>query len=192
MPRTSAALGSVGRRARTLREAMRVLRMLATLDDDQRAGLVRLSTFAAEEGISQLRAPEIDPQAIVSPLASLRFTQRVSIGPRANIGPFCCIWGGWSRTWARVEAGALLSPGVVLVAGNHRVDEPGWIRNTGFEELDVTVGEGAWVGAHAAIVGCRVGAGAVIGAGAVVLEDVPDNAIAVGMPARVVGERPAA
>lgn len=135
------------------------------------------------------QAPGIDPAAVISPLASLRFTERVAVGPQANIGPFCAIWGGWSRTWARVGAGALLSPGVALVAGNHRVDEPGWIRDAGFEESDVEVGEGAWVGAHAVVIGCRVGAGAVIGANAVVLEDVPDRAIAVGAPARVVGSR---
>jgi acetyltransferase-like isoleucine patch superfamily enzyme len=105
------------------------------------------------------------------------------------VGPVCCIWGGWSRTWARVGEDALLSPGVVLVAGNHRTEGRAPIRDLGFDELDVEIGRGAWVGAHAVVIGCRVGAGAVFGAGAVVVDDVPDGAIAVGSPARVVGRR---
>lgn len=178
------------RRITTLRNSARILRELLALTEDQRQGLWLLSRWAAEERLVPSRAPGIHPRAVVSPLASLRFTERVEIGEKANVGPYCVVWGGWSRTWARVGAKALLSPGVVLVAGNHRLDEPGPIRETGFEELDVEVGEGAWIGAHAVIVGCRVGAGAAVGAGAVVLEDVPDGAIAVGVPARVIGHRP--
>jgi acetyltransferase-like isoleucine patch superfamily enzyme len=37
--------------------------------------------------------------------------------------------------------------------------------------------------------GVRIGKGAVIGSGAVVKQDIPDGAIAVGVPARVVGNR---
>ena len=37
--------------------------------------------------------------------------------------------------------------------------------------------------------GVRIGKGAVIGAGAVVTDDIPDGAIAVGAPARVVKMR---
>ncbi len=180
----------VTRKLRTARRALHVLREFASLTDDERLALRVLARHEVAEHIDPMRAEHIHEEAIVSPLASLRFTERVAIGRKANVGPYCAIWGGWSRTWARVGDGALLSPGVVLVAGNHRIDEPGWIRNTGFEELDVEVGEGAWIGAHATIIGCRVGAGAVIGAGAVVTSDVPDNAIAVGIPARVVGQRP--
>lgn len=163
--------------------------MLGTLSDDEIGALRVLAGHFADEHISARRGAGIDPTASISPLASLRFVERVQIGPEANIGPFCAIWGGWSETWARVGAGALLSPGVTLVAGNHRIDEPGWIRDTGFDEADVEVGEGAWIGAHATVIGCRVGDGAVVGANSVVLEDVPDGAIAVGAPARVVGQR---
>jgi acetyltransferase-like isoleucine patch superfamily enzyme len=178
-------------RTATLVRAAGAVRRLAHLGPDELEGLVRLARWSADEGVAPGRAPGIHPQARVSPLASLRFTERVSIGRNATVGPYCVVWGGWSRTWARVGDEALLSPGVVLVAGNHRIAEPGPVRSTGFDEQDVEVGDGGWIGAHATIIGCRVGSGAVVGAGAVVIEDVPDGAIAVGVPARVVGRRPA-
>jgi acetyltransferase-like isoleucine patch superfamily enzyme len=57
-------------------------------------------------------------------------------------------------------------------------------------ELPVVIGDHAWIGARAIICpGVTVGEGAVIGAGAVVTRDVPPYAIAVGNPARVIGER---
>jgi acetyltransferase-like isoleucine patch superfamily enzyme len=56
--------------------------------------------------------------------------------------------------------------------------------------LGVRVGDGAWFGAGAKVLdGVTVGDRAVIGAGAVVRDAVPAGAIAVGMPARVVGQR---
>lgn len=50
-----------------------------------------------------------------------------------------------------------------------------------------TIGNGVDIGAGAKILGAiRIGHGAVIGANAVVLTDVPDHALAVGIPARIV------
>jgi UDP-2-acetamido-3-amino-2,3-dideoxy-glucuronate N-acetyltransferase len=52
----------------------------------------------------------------------------------------------------------------------------------------ITVEDGATVGANATLVApVRVGRFAMIGAGAVVTRDVPDHAVVVGNPARVVG-----
>ena len=63
----------------------------------------------------------------------------------------------------------------------------------------VEIGDGAWLGENVVIgPGVRIGRGAVVGANAVVLQSVPDHAVAVGAPARVVRrfaqspERPAA
>jgi acetyltransferase-like isoleucine patch superfamily enzyme len=177
------------RRVRAVPRRWRALIALADLPGDARRGLVDLAQVQAKENVTPRRRPTIDPTSIISPLASIRFDERVEIGARATIGPWCCVWGGWSRTWARVGADALLSPGVILVAGNHGMDGTGPIRDQPFIELDVEIGEGAWIGAHAVVVGCRVGRGAVVGAGAVVTSDIPYYAIAVGIPARVVGSR---
>ena len=176
-------------RLASARQRWRDLRMLADLPDDARRALRDLALHQARENVTPRSVPTISSSAIISPLASLRFADRVEIGPRATVGPYCCVWGGWSRTWTRIGADALLSPGVILVAGNHGMAGRGPIRDQPFEELDVEIGAGAWIGAHAVIVGCRVGVGAVVGAGAVVTSDIPDYAIAVGAPARVIGSR---
>ena len=52
---------------------------------------------------------------------------------------------------------------------------------------NVTVGELAMVGTGVSVIpGVRIGSGCTIGAGAVVTRDIPDNSLAVGVPARVV------
>jgi acetyltransferase-like isoleucine patch superfamily enzyme len=54
----------------------------------------------------------------------------------------------------------------------------------------VEVGEGVWMGAGAKVLdGVTVGAHAIIGAQAVVKDPVPEYAIAVGIPAKVIGRR---
>jgi acetyltransferase-like isoleucine patch superfamily enzyme len=52
----------------------------------------------------------------------------------------------------------------------------------------VRVGQGAWIG-NGAIVMADVGRDAIVGAGAVVTTPIPDRAIAVGVPARVIRTR---
>jgi bifunctional UDP-N-acetylglucosamine pyrophosphorylase/glucosamine-1-phosphate N-acetyltransferase len=48
----------------------------------------------------------------------------------------------------------------------------------GFNKLETTIGEGVFVGSNATIVAPRtIGDGSLIGAGSVVIEDVPDDAI---------------
>ena len=54
----------------------------------------------------------------------------------------------------------------------------------------IEIGDGAWLGNRVTVLqGVSIGAGAVIGAGSVVTKNIPENAIAVGVPAKVVGSR---
>ena len=54
---------------------------------------------------------------------------------------------------------------------------------------EIRIGNDVWVGANVTILpGVTIGDNVVIGAGAVVTKDIPDNSLALGVPARVVKE----
>ena len=85
----------------------------------------------------------------------------------------------------------MIGPNVVLRASNHgadRLDVPMWDQpHTGGT---ISIGDDVWIGANAVIVpDVTIGAHAIVAAGAVVTRDVPEYAVAAGVPARVIGDR---
>ena len=57
-------------------------------------------------------------------------------------------------------------------------------------ERDIVLGDDVWLGANVVVVaGVTIGSGAVVAAGAVVTKDLPENCIAAGVPAAVIGHR---
>jgi len=55
------------------------------------------------------------------------------------------------------------------------------------EAKPTVIGDDVWIGAHSIVVGgVRIGSHSIIGAGAVVLGDIPAFAVAAGVPARVI------
>lgn len=85
----------------------------------------------------------------------------------------------------------LIGPNVVLRASNHefsRTDCP--IIQQGHQGGKIIVGNDVWIAANVVVLpNVRIGDGAIIGAGAVVTNDIPDYAIAVGVPARAIRSR---
>jgi len=64
------------------------------------------------------------------------------------------------------------------------------MREQPVESKPVVIGADVWIGAGASVLpGVTIGDGAVIGARAVVTKDIPPNAIAVGIPAKVIRYR---
>lgn len=64
------------------------------------------------------------------------------------------------------------------------------IKDQGVTHDAVQIEDNVWIGAKSTILsGVTIGKGAIIGAGAVVVRDIPENAIAVGVPARVIKYR---
>jgi acetyltransferase-like isoleucine patch superfamily enzyme len=108
----------------------------------------------------------------------------IEIGDRANVGFNCEIFSA-----SRVVVGpdTLIAAYAYLVGGDHRViDRTRPIIDQARQSVGIRVGAGAWIGAGAVILdGVSIGSHAIVGANAVVRTDVPDGATAVGVPARV-------
>jgi acetyltransferase-like isoleucine patch superfamily enzyme len=81
---------------------------------------------------------------------------------------------------------------VSIVAANHSFSRGQLIRDQAGESTRnrVCIGDDVWIGAGAIILpGVTLGTGSVIAAGAVVTSDIPEYAIAAGVPAKVMKYR---
>lgn len=106
---------------------------------------------------------------------------RISIGDRVQINANCLIDHSGGIT---IGDDVLISQDVIIYTHDHGLDprsEP--------MPFAKEISNGAWIGVRAIILpGCtRVGARAIVGAGAIVTCDVPDGAIVAGNPARIIG-----
>jgi acetyltransferase-like isoleucine patch superfamily enzyme len=94
---------------------------------------------------------------------------------------------------ARVRVGkrVLIAAYTYLVGGDHlydRVDVP--VLHQGRTARGIEVDDNCWLGAHVVVTdGSRVGRDAIIGAGSVVIGEIPDFHIAAGSPARIIRDR---
>jgi serine O-acetyltransferase len=120
-------------------------------------GLKWLARFISHIG-RWLTGVEIHPGATIGRRVFIDHGMGVVVGETAEIGDDCTLYHGVTlggTTWSKGKRHPTLMPGVV-------------------------------VGAGAKILGpITIGAGARIGSNAVVVKDVPDNATAVGIPARI-------
>lgn len=81
-----------------------------------------------------------------------------------------------------IEDGVMMGPEVALLTVNH---EPKNIRTVYTGEIHIK--KNAWLGARVSVLpGVTIGENAIVGTGAVVTHDVPDNTIVAGVPARVI------
>jgi acetyltransferase-like isoleucine patch superfamily enzyme len=104
------------------------------------------------------------------------------VGRRVYVGAFCCLGD------VALEDDVLLGSHVSVMNGGaqhgiDRLDLP--IREQPGSWPRVTIGRDSWVGDRAVVL-ADVGKHCVIGAGAVVTRPIPDYAIALGVPARVI------
>lgn len=90
----------------------------------------------------------------------------------------------------RIGNHVLLSPGCFITDHNHGILQELLIDEQPCSAQPVHVEDDVWIGANAIVLpGVKIGTGAIIGAGAVVHDDVNAYDIVGGVPARIIGRR---
>ena len=107
----------------------------------------------------------------------------VAIGDHTRIGIHCTVIGPVS-----IGNNVNLAQGITVTALNHNFgDTTRKIDEQGISTKPVEIGDDVWIGANAVILpGVTIGRHAVVAAGAVVTNDVPNNCVVGGVPAKLI------
>jgi acetyltransferase-like isoleucine patch superfamily enzyme len=111
---------------------------------------------------------------------------KLQIGDGTSIAGNCVLSAARS---VRLGKRVLLARNVYISDHIHAYRDQGKaVMDQGLERVEaVHIEDGAWLGQNVVVCpGVRIGKGAVVGANAVVLDDIPDFSLAVGAPASVV------
>lgn len=112
----------------------------------------------------------------------------IVLGDGSNIGFNCELF---SASRVTIGEDTLIAAYCYIIGGDHEFTDPSRpVLEQRRRSKGILVGSGAWLGAGAKILdGVTIGDRAIVGAGSVVRQAVPDGAVAVGVPARVIGDR---
>jgi UDP-2-acetamido-3-amino-2,3-dideoxy-glucuronate N-acetyltransferase len=103
---------------------------------------------------------------------------QVTIGNNVTIKPGVYVWDGIT-----IEDGVMIGPNVTFTNDKYPKS-----KNKNFKKEYTKIKSGASIGAAATILGgITVGKHSMIGAGTLILKDVPDRALVAGCPAKIIG-----
>ncbi|MGH2454189.1 MAG: acyltransferase [bacterium] len=113
----------------------------------------------------------------------------VTIGPDTHIQPRSQVMGFTGSI--RIGRGVQVAPNCAMYSYDHGFAPGEAIRRQPLSTRGgIVIDDEAWLGVGVIVLdGVSIGRGAVVGAGSVVTRDVPEGAIAVGVPARVLRRR---
>lgn len=140
--------------------------------------LPALLSFGYRRQRLKLSGATLGELTLVAPGTMYGWRKRLTVGKRSYLGSV------YMHLHAAVVLGdnVVVNDGVTILTASHDVDDPDF---TQFAK-PITIDDYAWIATGATLLpGVRIGKGAVIGAGAVIAKDVPDYAIAVGNPAKI-------
>lgn len=138
-----------------------------------RLNAVQLVRFG--QAVQRSRIPFVP--RLVELLLFLLFSSNIPLSVAIGSGTYCSHRGMAVVIHRDAEIGRDCTIGTSVVLGGHKSDKPGAPK----------IGNGVYIATGAKILGpVTVGDGAKIGANAVVIQDVPAHATAVGVPARII------
>ena len=89
------------------------------------------------------------------------------------------------RESIRIGNDTILGPNVLIFDHNHKYTIQGGVDQRKYISSPISIGEKSWIGANVTILkGVNIGNCVTIGAGSLVVKDIPDNCIAVGNPCK--------
>ena len=107
-----------------------------------------------------------------------------------KIGRFCSVGPGVRCGMGIHPSNTFVSTHPVFFSNSKQIDLSFVNENYFTEILPIEIGNDVWIGANVIILdGVKIGNGAILGAGSVVIRDVPDYAIVGGVPAKVIKYR---
>lgn len=113
----------------------------------------------------------------------------IVIGARTHVGPYC-LFTGANGHMIQIGSDCDIAPQVTFLTGTHEVGSAARRAGRGLGQ-PIHVGSGTWIGARSTILpGVTIGSGCVIAAGSVVIDAVPPNSLAAGVPAVVKKQLP--
>jgi len=113
----------------------------------------------------------------------------ISVGKDTYLHPRCQVMAYKGNV--TIGEHVAVAPGCAFYSYNHGTEPDELIKRQPIETKGgINIGDGVWLGFGVIVLdGVTIGSGAIIGAGSVVTEDIPEKAIAVGNPARVISHR---
>ena len=141
----------------------------------------------------------------ISSSSSIRNHKNISLGNNCQINSFVVLWpvklgigcnsqiNPGSAIYGDVTIGdnVMIAPNCMIAGGNHNfkdINIPMIFQ--GSNEKGIVIEDDVWIGANSVIVdGVKIGRGAVIAAGSVVVNDVVEYSIVAGVPARKIESR---
>lgn len=109
----------------------------------------------------------------------------LEIGEKTWVGPGCRFY---TNAGAPIILGANcdIAPEVSFITGSHELGDGNRRAGVGTAK-EIRIEDGCWIGARATILGgTHIGKSSIIAAGALVNQDIPENSIAAGVPAKII------
>ena len=157
--------------------------MVLSMEKKNIAPNVKIGRNVVLNDFINLYGCEIGDETKIGPFVEIQ--KKASVGKRCKISSHSFICEG-----VTIEDGVFVGHGVIFI--NDRfpratTSHGGLQTETDWEVIPTLVRSGSSIGSNATILcGITIGENAIVGAGSVVIEDVPDATIVAGNPARII------